>query len=360
MEPHVMVMAGGTGGHLFPALAVADWLRQKGCRITWLGSRSGMENRLIPEYGYSLETLQVKGVRGSGLKRRLAAPFTISKALWQAHRVLRRTRPQLVLGMGGFATGPGGLAARLMRIPLVIQEQNAIPGFTNRILAGFATKVFEAFPGSFGAEAQAETVGNPVRREILSLPLPEVRFAQRGAAIRLLVLGGSLGARALNQCVPEALSMMPEAVRPQVRHQAGEKLLDETLERYRELAVEAEVMAFEKEMAEAYAWADLVICRAGALTVSELAAAGLGAILVPYPFAVDDHQTRNAEYLVNADAAHLIPQPSLDGRNLARLLGSLCTDRKRLLAMATAARGLAKPDAAAQVGRYCLEVIAHE
>ncbi|MES9969702.1 MAG: undecaprenyldiphospho-muramoylpentapeptide beta-N-acetylglucosaminyltransferase [Candidatus Thiodiazotropha sp.] len=357
MEPHVMVMAGGTGGHLFPALAVADWMKQKGCRITWLGSRSGMENRLIPDYGYPLETLQVKGVRGSGLKRRLAAPFTISKALWQAHRVLRRTRPQLVLGMGGFATGPGGLAARMMRIPLVIQEQNAIPGLTNRILAGFATKVFEAFPGSFGAEAQAETIGNPVRQDILSLPLPEARFAEREEAIRLLVLGGSLGARALNQCVPEALSMMPEAVRPQVRHQAGEKLLDETLDRYRELAVEAEVIAFETDMAEAYAWADLVICRAGALTVSELAAAGLGAILVPYPFAVDDHQTRNAEFLVKADAAHLIPQPSLDGRNLARLLGSLCTDRNKLLQMATAARGLAKPDAAARVGDYCLEVI---
>ncbi|MBT3014837.1 MAG: undecaprenyldiphospho-muramoylpentapeptide beta-N-acetylglucosaminyltransferase [Candidatus Thiodiazotropha sp. (ex Clathrolucina costata)] len=357
MEPHVMVMAGGTGGHLFPALAVADWMKQKGCRITWLGSRSGMENRLIPDYGYPLETLQVKGVRGGGLKRHLAAPFTISKALWQAYRVLRRTRPNLVLGMGGFATGPGGLAARLMRIPLVIQEQNAIPGLTNRILAQFATKVFEAFPDSFGAEAQAETVGNPVRQDIVSLDLPEARFAKHEGAIRLLVLGGSLGARALNQCIPEALSLMPQKLRPQVRHQAGEKLLDETLARYRELAVEAEVKAFENDMAEAYAWADLVICRAGALTVSELAAAGLGAILVPYPFAVDDHQTRNAEFLVNVDAAYLIHQHSLDGRNLARLLGSLCANRKKLLEMAVAARSLAKPDAAVRVGRYCMEVI---
>jgi UDP-N-acetylglucosamine--N-acetylmuramyl-(pentapeptide) pyrophosphoryl-undecaprenol N-acetylglucosamine transferase len=357
MEPHVMVMAGGTGGHLFPALAVADWMRDKGCRITWLGSRSGMENKLIPQYGYPLETLQVKGVRGSGLKRRLSAPFTISKALWQAQRVLRRTRPHLVLGMGGFATGPGGLAARLMRIPLVIQEQNAIPGLTNRILARFATKVFEAFPGSFGAEAQAETVGNPVRQAILSLPRPEVRFAQREGAIRLLVLGGSLGAQALNHCVPEALSMMPAAGRPLVRHQAGEKLYEETLNRYRDLAVDAQVVAFESEMAEAYAWADLVICRAGALTVSELAAAGLGAILVPYPFAVDDHQTRNAEFLVDAQAAQLIAQPSLDGSNLARLLGSLCADRVGLLGMALAARSLAQPDAATRVGGYCLEVI---
>jgi UDP-N-acetylglucosamine--N-acetylmuramyl-(pentapeptide) pyrophosphoryl-undecaprenol N-acetylglucosamine transferase len=357
MEPHVMVMAGGTGGHLFPALAVADWLKQQGCRITWLGSRSGMENRLVPGYGYPLETLQVKGVRGTGLKRRLGAPYVVTKALWQAYRVLRRTRPGLVLGMGGFTTGPGGLAARMMHIPLVIQEQNAIPGLTNRILARFATKVFEAFPGSFGAEAQAETVGNPVRMEIASLPLPEQRFAGRDGAIRLLVLGGSLGARALNQCVPEALSLMPEGLRPLVRHQAGEKLLDETLACYQKYSVTAQVKAFEAEMDAAYAWADLVICRAGALTVSELAAAGLGAVLVPYPYAVDDHQTRNAEFLVRAEAAQLIPQPSLDGRNLARLLGSLCADRSGLLTMAKAARSLAKPDAAAQVGEYCLGVI---
>jgi UDP-N-acetylglucosamine--N-acetylmuramyl-(pentapeptide) pyrophosphoryl-undecaprenol N-acetylglucosamine transferase len=350
-------MAGGTGGHLFPALAVAHWLQQHGCRITWLGSRTGMENRLIPDYGYSLETLQVKGVRGSGLKRRLAAPFTISRALWQAHRILRHTRPALVLGMGGFATGPGGLAARMMRIPLVIQEQNAIPGLTNRLLARFATKVFEAFPGSFGAEALAETVGNPVRQDILSIEAPKVRFTQREGRIRLLVLGGSLGARALNQCLPEALSLIPETLRPEVRHQAGEKLLAETLARYREMGVEAQVIAFENDMAGAYAWADLVICRAGALTISELAVAGLGSVLIPYPYAVDDHQTRNAQFLVDADAAYLIPQPSLDGPNLSRLLGSLCADRGKLLAMAVAARKLAKPDAASQVGRYCLEVI---
>ncbi|MCU7875674.1 MAG: undecaprenyldiphospho-muramoylpentapeptide beta-N-acetylglucosaminyltransferase [Candidatus Thiodiazotropha sp. (ex. Lucinoma kazani)] len=357
MEPHVMVMAGGTGGHLFPALAVADWLKQQGCRITWLGSQSGMETQLIPEHGYPLETLEVKGVRGTGIKRRLASPFIVTKSLWQAYRVLKRIQPNLVLGMGGFATGPGGLAARLMRIPLVIQEQNATPGLTNRILARFANKVFEAFPGSFGAEAQAETIGNPVRHNIIALQEPEKRFTGRQGAIKLLVLGGSLGARALNQSVPEALALMPENRRPLVRHQSGEKLIDETLDIYRKLNVKAEIMAFEKEMAEAYAWADLVICRAGALTVSELAAAGLGAVLVPYPYAVDDHQTRNAEYLVNANAAQLLPQPSLDGRNLAQLLGSLCSDRETLLAMAKAARSLARPDAAAQVGRYCLEMI---
>ncbi|MCU7880579.1 MAG: undecaprenyldiphospho-muramoylpentapeptide beta-N-acetylglucosaminyltransferase [Candidatus Thiodiazotropha sp. (ex Lucinoma aequizonata)] len=357
MEPHVMVMAGGTGGHLFPALAVADWLKQQGCRITWLGSQSGMETQLIPEHGYPLEILEVKGVRGTGIKRRLPLPFIVTKSLWQAYRVLNRIQPNLVLGMGGFATGPGGLAARLMRIPLVIQEQNATPGLTNRILARFANKVFEAFPGSFGAEAQAETIGNPVRHNIIALQEPEKRFTGRQGAIKLLVLGGSLGARALNQSVPDALALMPENRRPLVRHQSGEKLFDETLDIYRKLNVKAEVKAFEKEMAEAYSWADLVICRAGALTVSELAAAGLGAVLVPYPYAVDDHQTRNAEFLVNANAAHLLPQPSLDGRNLVQLLGSLCSDRETLLAMAKAARSLARPDAAAQVGRYCLGMI---
>ncbi|MCU7904634.1 MAG: undecaprenyldiphospho-muramoylpentapeptide beta-N-acetylglucosaminyltransferase [Candidatus Thiodiazotropha sp. (ex Epidulcina cf. delphinae)] len=357
MAPHIMVMAGGTGGHLFPALAVADWLKHQGCRITWLGSTAGMERRLIPEYGYPLETLEVKGVRGRCLKQRLAAPFVVSRSLWQAYKVFRRIRPNLVLGMGGFVTGPGGVAARLMRVPLVIQEQNAVPGLTNRILARFASKVFEAFSGSFGAEAQAETVGNPVRREIVALQTPEQRFTGRQGAVRLLVLGGSLGAQALNRIIPEALALLAEEQRPLVRHQAGEKLFDETLAIYRERGVTAEIKAFEKEMAEAYGWADLVICRAGALTVSELAVAGLGAVLVPYPYAVDDHQTHNADFLVKAGAAELLPQPSLDARNLARLLSSLCADRDKLLRMAKAARNLARPDAAAQVGRYCLEMV---
>ena len=355
-----MVMAGGTGGHLFPALAVAQWLRDEGCRITWLGSSAGMENRLIPEYGYPIHTLKIKGVRGTGLRRRLASPLVVSKAFWQAYRVLRHTRPNLVLGMGGFVTGPGGLAARLMRIPLVIQEQNAIPGLTNRILARFANKVFEAFPGSFGAEAQAETIGNPVRRDIVDLETPEIRFQQRNGPVRLLVLGGSLGAQVLNETLPRALALLPEEGRPLVRHQAGEKLLDETVEHYRNAGVKAEIKAFEKEMAEAYGWADLVICRAGALTVSELAAAGLGAVLVPYPYAVDDHQTYNAEFLVNAGAAQLLAQPSLNPRDLATQIADLCAHRSGLLQMANAARSLAKPDAAIRLGRYCLETIDYE
>lgn len=357
MEPHVMVMAGGTGGHLFPALAVAQWLKQQGCRITWLGSAMSMESRLIPGYGYPLEQITVRGIRGSGLKRRLSAPFEIVRALWQALGVLRRTRPNLVLGMGGFVTGPGALMARLLRIPLVIQEQNAIPGLTNRLLARMATRVFEAIPGSFGADAGAETSGNPVRREIVDLPAPEVRLIDRSGPVRLLVLGGSLGARALNQALPEALALLPAGQRPQVRHQAGEKLIEEAMAAYREAGVEAELKAFEQDMADAYGWADLVICRAGALTISELAAAGLGAVLVPYPHAVDDHQTHNARFLVDAGAALLLPQPELDGVRLAEILESLCNDRQALLHMAQAARRLAVPDAAGVVGRACLEVI---
>lgn len=352
-----MVMAGGTGGHLFPALAVADWLKQQGCRITWLGSARSMESRLVPEYGYPLEQIEVSGLRGVGLKRRLLGPFVVLRALWQAANVLRRTRPNLVLGMGGFVTGPGGFMARLLRIPLVIQEQNAIPGLTNRLLARLATRVFEAFPGSFAGRLHAETSGNPVRREIIELPQPAERFTGRGGPIRLLVLGGSLGARAINQTVPEALSLMDPASRPEVRHQAGEKLLDETLTRYRSLAVEGDVKAFERDMAAAYGWADLAICRAGALTVSELAAAGLGAILIPYPHAVDDHQTHNAAFLVNAGAALLQPQDALNGQALARLLMPLMNDRSTLQRMAASARRLAVADAAEVVGRACLESI---
>lgn len=355
-----MVMAGGTGGHVFPALAVAEWLRRQGCRITWLGSVRSMESRLIPEYGYPLEQIEVSGLRGAGLKRRLLSPLLVLRALWQALEVLRRTRPNLVLGMGGFVTGPGGAVARLLGIPLVIQEQNALPGLTNRLLARVATRVFEAFPGSFGGRFHAETSGNPVRREIVELPAPASRFAGRDGPLRLLVVGGSLGARAINRAIPEALSLMDAAERPVVRHQAGEKLLDETLGYYRSLAVEAEVKAFEKEMATAYAWADLMICRAGALTVSELAAAGLGAVLIPYPHAVDDHQTHNARYLADAGAARLLPQTVLSGACLAELLRSFASDRAGLLRMAESARRLAVPEAAATVGRACLESLRHE
>jgi UDP-N-acetylglucosamine--N-acetylmuramyl-(pentapeptide) pyrophosphoryl-undecaprenol N-acetylglucosamine transferase len=350
-----MIMAGGTGGHLFPALAVAQWLSGQGCRITWLGSAHSMESRLIPGYGIDLEQIEVRGVRGVGWKRRLLAPFEIGRALWQALTVLRRIRPNVVLGMGGFVTGPGGLMARVLRIPLVIQEQNAIPGLTNRLLARSAARVFEAFPGSFGAEVGAEISGNPVRREIVDLPTPVERFANHTGALRLLVLGGSLGARALNQTLPKALALLPPQQRPEVRHQAGEKLYEEAVAAYRSAGVSAEIKPFEKDMAAAYGWADLVICRAGALTVSELAAAGVGAILVPYPHAVDDHQTHNARFLVEEGAAFLLPQSEMTAEGLAATLQTLSEDRPGLLRMAVAARAVAEPDAAGLVGHACLE-----
>ncbi len=357
MEPRVMVMAGGTGGHVFPALAVADWLMAEGIDVFWLGTRRGMEAKLIPQQGIPMEWIEVRGVRGTGLLRRLAAPFVILKALWQALRILRRIRPSLVLGMGGFVTGPGGLMARLLGIPLVIQEQNAIPGFTNRFLSRFATRVFEAFPGSFDATRRAVESGNPVRQEIAELPEPATRFEGRDESLHLLVLGGSLGAQALNETVPAALALLPAGQRPKVRHQAGERNYDAAIAAYEKQGVEADISAFEDDMAGAYGWADLVICRAGALTVSELAATGLGAILVPFPHAVDDHQTRNAAYLVDAGAALLVPQSSLDADGLAGMLKSLLSDREKLLGMATAARRLARPDAAERVGRACLEMI---
>ena len=308
MEPRVMVMAGGTGGHVFPALAVADWLREQGCEIFWLGTPRGMEAKLVAERGYRMEAIDVKGVRGTGWRRRLAAPFVILRALWQSFAVLHRNRPGLVLGMGGFVTGPGGLMARLLRIPLVIQEQNAIPGFTNRLLSRIANRVFEAFPGSFDRSVKAELSGNPVRATIAALPAPEKRLKDHTGPTRLLVLGGSLGAQVLNRMVPAALAGIEPELRPQVLHQAGEKTLQDALEAYRQHSVEAEVKAFLDDMAGAYSWANLVICRAGALTISELAAVGLGALLVPFPHAVDDHQTRNAGVLVDAGAGLLMPQ----------------------------------------------------
>lgn len=350
-----MIMAGGTGGHVFPALAVADWLREQGCRICWLGTPHGMELRLAHDHGYPVETIQVSGLRGTGILGALRAPFVLVKALWQSWRVLRRIRPDLVLGMGGFVTGPGGVMARLLKIPLVIQEQNAIPGMTNYLLSRFATRVFEAFPGSFPDLHRVEESGNPVRREIVELAGPEERFANRDGRLRLLVVGGSLGAKALNEVVPAALAMIPAEERPLVRHQTGEKTYEVAVTAYAEADVEAELTTFLTDMAEAYAWADLVICRAGALTISELAAAGLGAVLVPFPYAVDDHQTHNGNYLVNAGAALLVQQKALDARDLSRIISEMSQDRARLLTMAKAARALARPDAARRVGEACLQ-----
>lgn len=355
MGARVMIMAGGTGGHVFPALAVAQDLRARGMDVFWLGTRSGLEGRIVPEAGIPMEWIEVQGLRGSGLMRWLAAPFKLSLAMLQSLKVLRRQRPRVVLGMGGFVTGPGGVMAWLLGIPLVIHEQNAVPGMTNQWLSRIAHRVLEAFPGSFGQQRHAQAVGNPVREDIADLPEPSVRMAERAGPLRLLVLGGSLGAQALNETVPAALGLLAQDERPQVRHQAGRDKEQATMAAYEKAGVEADVRPFIKDMAEAYGWADLVICRAGALTISELAAAGVGALLVPYPYAVDDHQTRNAGFLVSAGAAELMSQDGLQPEGLAGRLRELCQSREWVLAMAQAARGLAQPLSARRVADICEE-----
>ncbi|HUH00208.1 MAG TPA: undecaprenyldiphospho-muramoylpentapeptide beta-N-acetylglucosaminyltransferase [Gammaproteobacteria bacterium] len=356
MSARVLIMAGGTGGHVFPALAVADALRARGLEVVWLGTRLGLEARVVPAAGIKVEWINIGGLRGKTLATRLTAPFNVGMAVLQALRILLRVRPAVVLGMGGYAAGPGGIAAWLTRRPLVIHEQNAIAGSTNRILAHVASRVLAAFPGAFPYGVQSEVVGNPVRAAITSLPVPDVRFAGRSGPARLLVLGGSQGALALNEAVPEALARLPEPLRPQVRHQAGRNTLEIARASYARVGVEADVSEFIEDMAEAYGWADLAICRSGALTVSELAAAGLPAVLVPFPAAVDDHQTLNGGYLVAAGGAVLVPERQLKSQRLAQVLAGLLGDRARLLDMARRARDAARPEALAAIERILLEV----
>jgi UDP-N-acetylglucosamine--N-acetylmuramyl-(pentapeptide) pyrophosphoryl-undecaprenol N-acetylglucosamine transferase len=356
MKRPVIIMAGGTGGHVFPALALARLLRARSYEVIWLGTRRGLEARIVPQNGIPIEWLSVGGLRGKGITTLLAAPFRLAQALFQALGVMRRHKPMVVVGLGGFVTGPGGVAAWLTRAPLVIHEQNAIAGFTNRRLAPLAREVLTAFPNSFDAGTRARAIGNPVREEIFAVPPPIERFANRSGAIRILVVGGSLGAMKLNSTVPFAIARLAAAsIAVEVRHQAGERWIESARKSYADANVRAEVMPFIEDMAAAYGWADLVICRAGALTVSELAAAGVGAILVPFPHAVDDHQTHNAQYLVQEGAAVLIADRDVTAERLAEELQRLCTGRGKLLAMAERARQLAKPNAATDLLASCLE-----
>jgi len=349
----VLIMAGGTGGHVFPALAVADVLRQRGVPVVWLGTRTGIESRLVPEAGYPIEWLSVTGLRGKNFSTLVLAPLRLIQACWQALSVIRKHRPCVVLGMGGFASGPGGLMAWFSRKPLLIHEQNAIPGLTNRLLAKFAGTVMQAFPSAFGSHAK--TLGNPVRKTICQLALPKQRLSLHQGRLRLLVVGGSLGAVKLNELLPQALAEIAPQVRPEVIHQTGIKNLDSAREIYQHYCVQAKVDAFIDDMAEAYAWADLVICRAGAMTVFELAAAGIASILIPYPFAVDDHQSANARYLEDAGAAIIRQQDTLDSQWLTTTIIDLMQHRERLLQMADAARALAMPDSAQQIANLCLQ-----
>lgn len=353
-KPCIMIMAGGTGGHVFPALSLADLLRARDIEIVWLGTRAGIESRLVPAAGIEVEWIDIGGLRGKGLSTLLAAPIRLARALWQALAAVRRHQPRVVVGLGGYVTGPGGLAAWLARRPLVIHEQNAVAGFTNRILARFATRVLEAFSGSFGAGVRATTVGNPVRTEFFELSSPAVRYGSRQGPLRVLVVGGSQGAQRLNAVVPEAVAALEGKIDLRVRHQSGVRTLESTREAYTSRGVSAEVSPFIDDIAAAYADADLVICRAGALTVSELAAAGVAAILVPFPAAVDDHQTCNARFLVERGAAVLLPERELTPQRLAAELERLATDRVVLCRMAERARELARPDATEALAKVCL------
>jgi UDP-N-acetylglucosamine--N-acetylmuramyl-(pentapeptide) pyrophosphoryl-undecaprenol N-acetylglucosamine transferase len=351
----VLIMAGGTGGHVFPALAVARALRARQVDVVWLGTPASMEARLVPANGFPIEWVRVTGIRGKGFGAWAFAPWRIGKAVLEARVVLERVRPRTVLGAGGFASGPGGIAAWLLGIPLLIHEQNAVAGLTNRCLARLASQVLEAFPGSFGSGVAARCIGNPVRADIAVLPPPPQRFAGRAEPKRLLVLGGSQGAQRLNALLPQALALLAPEHRPLVRHQTGLKGFESARAAYAELQVEAELAPFIEDMAGAYAWADLAICRAGALTIAELQAAGLGALLVPFPAAVDDHQTRNAAGLVARGAALVVQERDLDAPRLGAQIGALTADRARLLAMAEAARAGAVTDAAERLAELCIE-----
>jgi UDP-N-acetylglucosamine--N-acetylmuramyl-(pentapeptide) pyrophosphoryl-undecaprenol N-acetylglucosamine transferase len=355
----VLIMAGGTGGHVFPALAVAKVLRDRGVAVVWLGVPGSMESRLVPANGFPIEWVRVAGIRGKGLKTWLLAPLSVVKAVAEALGVLRRVRPRSVLGLGGYASGPGGIAAWLLRIPLLIHEQNAIAGLTNRWLARLASQVLEAFPGSFGPKVAARVIGNPVRADIAALAAPQTRFAGREQRSRMLVFGGSQGAQRLNSVVPQALARLSPESRPQVRHQTGERGLDAARAAYAEARVEAEVLPFIDDMAGALSWADLAVCRAGAMTVAELQAAGLGAVFVPLAVATDDHQTKNAEVMVRIGAARVIQERDLTPESLVETFRELIADRARLLHMAEAARSARVIDAAAKLADLCVAAGVH-
>jgi UDP-N-acetylglucosamine--N-acetylmuramyl-(pentapeptide) pyrophosphoryl-undecaprenol N-acetylglucosamine transferase len=346
-----MIMAGGTGGHVFPALAVADRLRADGWRVVWLGARAGMEATLVPQRGYEMAWIRFSGLRGKGLLAKLALPLNLLIAFWQSLRAIRAHRPDVVLGMGGYIAFPGGMMAALLGRPLAIHEQNSIAGLANRVLAGVADRILVAFPGAL---PRAQLVGNPVRDAIARVPPPAARYAGRSGPLRVLVLGGSRGAAALNEVVPKALALLPGDARPRVTHQSGAQHLDALRAHYAAAGVAATLVPFIDDVAEAYADADVVVCRAGATTVAELAAAGVPAILVPFPFAVDDHQTTNARYLADAGAAALVQQRDLTPEKLAAVLRGWT--RPDLAAMAEKARALGRPEATRAVAEACVDL----
>jgi UDP-N-acetylglucosamine--N-acetylmuramyl-(pentapeptide) pyrophosphoryl-undecaprenol N-acetylglucosamine transferase len=346
----VMIMAGGTGGHVYPALAVAEELKLRGVPVVWMGTKKGIEARLVPETGIEVDWLGMSGLRGKGILTLLLAPLKIVLACYQAYKILMSRKPAVVLGMGGFVSAPGGLMSWLMRVPLLIHEQNAVPGMSNRILAKLANKVMEAFPNSFSTKSTH--VGNPVRKVIADLPLPETRFTQRTDALRVFVFGGSLGAARLNELVPQVCAELKDKKELQIKHQTGTGNFEQTQIDYKQLDIKADVFEYIDDMAEMYAWADLVICRAGAMTIAELAAAGVASILVPYPYAVDDHQTYNARYLSEAGAGVLLQQKDLNVDSLVNAINAI--DRNTALGMANKAKEKGMPEATRLVTEACL------
>ena len=352
MSRTILIMAGGTGGHIFPGLAVADRMRAAGWDVVWMGARSGMEARIVPPHGYRMAWIRARALRGKGLLAKLMMPANLLYSFWESVRAIFGVRPDVVLGMGGYVAFPGGMMATLLGRPLAVHEQNAIAGLANRVLAALADKAMVAFPGALKG---AEWTGNPVRAEIAELAAPPERFAGRGGPLNLLVVGGSLGAQALNEVLPKALALLPALQRPRVVHQAGEKHLETLRHNYAAAGIDGELVAFIDDMARRYAEADLVICRAGAITVAELSAAGVASILVPFPHAVDDHQTANAKFLAERGAAILLPQSAMTPSRLAELMRSL--DRARLLEMANKARALGRPDAARVVADRCMALV---
>ncbi|MDD2722113.1 MAG: undecaprenyldiphospho-muramoylpentapeptide beta-N-acetylglucosaminyltransferase [Gallionella sp.] len=351
MNRSILIMAGGTGGHIFPALAVADVLRAEGWSVTWLGAPNSMEAELVPKHGYPMALVRFSGLRGKGLLRKLMLPLNLVVALWQSAAAIFEHRPDVVLGMGGYITFPGGMMAALLRRPLVIHEQNSVAGLSNKVLGKVADRVMSGFPDVL---PRANWCGNPVRASIAALPEPAQRYGARHGRLKVLVVGGSLGAQAINQAVPAALALMPEAARPEVLHQTGKQHHETVVGLYQQAGVAADIRPFIDDMAASYAGADLVICRAGALTVAELAAAGVASLLIPFPHAVDDHQTHNARFLSERGAAELWPQPELNTERLAQWLAGL--DREALFKMAQQARSVARTDAAQRVAQACAEL----
>lgn len=354
----IMIIAGGTGGHVMPALAVARLLRLQGHQVHWLGTHAGIEARLVPQENFPISFIDIQGLRGKKAYTLLLAPFKILKAIYQSYQVLIKERPSAVLCMGGYVSGPGAIAAWMMRCPIVLHEQNAVAGWTNRVLANFARRIMVAFPDAFKTRQAKKIVetGNPVRQDILKILPPVDRLSTRQSQVRVLILGGSQGATKLNEVIPQALGLLPATMRPLIWHQTGKNNVDATKRNYDNAEIKAQVSDFIQDMQEAYAWADIVICRSGALTIAEICAVGLPSILIPFPFAVDDHQTFNAQYLSSQGAAVLLKQSALTPAGLSELLLDLITHPEKRLAMAIASYALAKPLATTKVAEQCLEV----